>query len=76
MVLASPGSPFDQQMAVGQQCDEQAVQQRLLADDLALQLAAQSGEGLLRRRGGRIGRVNLLGGCTGHVTMLLLPESD
>ena len=37
--LARPGHALEQHVAVGEQADQQAVEQRLLADDDALDLA-------------------------------------
>ncbi|MNM83064.1 hypothetical protein D3C81_951100 [compost metagenome] len=45
---------FDQQMAIGQQGDQQALDQQRLANDLAGQRIAQCGEFLMQARvGGR-----------------------
>ena len=41
-VLASPGTPFDEDMAARQQGDDQPLQQRPLADDVALEAVDQA----------------------------------
>ncbi len=54
--LGQAGGTFDQQVAVGQQGDQQALDQRSLADDLGRQGISQAGEGRMQLRGGRRGR--------------------
>ena len=49
--LGKAGRALDQEMAVGEQSDQQAVDQRLLADDALAELGAKRGKG----RGGRDG---------------------
>ena len=53
LVLARPGRAFDQQVAVGQQRDQQALDQRRLADDLGRKRVAQGAEGVVQAVGYR-----------------------
>jgi hypothetical protein len=52
--LGQPGQPFEQQMATGEQADDQPVEQRRLADDVGAELLAQGGDFGLVRVGHRV----------------------
>ncbi len=56
--LGESGSAFDQQMAIGEQGDQQAFHQRGLADDLAREVIAQRAKGLVQAGNVGAGRIH------------------
>ncbi|OIQ63834.1 hypothetical protein GALL_546230 [mine drainage metagenome] len=52
--LGQPGQAFEQQVAAGEQADNQPVEQRCLADDVGAELLAQGGDFGLVRVGHRV----------------------
>ena len=68
--LGEAGRAFDQQVAVGEQRDQQAIDQRFLADDALAELGAERGKG----RGGRGGFWHVHGLFGGFAAMIARPD--